>query len=82
MLVQPFLLDAPKKAVNLSLNGDLLRLAKAQGLNISRIAEQALAQAVQESLGRRWAEENAEGIQAYNRRVEARGVFSDGLRSF
>jgi len=74
--------DAAKRAINLSLDSELLRQGKDLGLNISAIAEAALAQAVQEHLGRRWLEANAEAIAGYNRRVEAGGVFSDGLRTF
>jgi antitoxin CcdA len=75
-------IDAPKKPVNLSLNSDLLRVGKDLGLNLSSLAEAAIAQAVKESLAEHWLKENAEAIQAYNKRVEARGVFSDGVRSF
>lgn len=75
-------MDAPKKPVNLSLNSDLLRMGKDLGLNLSHVAEEALAQAVKESMAEHWLKENAEAIQAYNQRVEAHGVFSDGVRSF
>jgi antitoxin CcdA len=74
--------DAPKKPVNLSLNSDLLKLSKDLGLNLSGLAEEAIAQAVRSRLEEAWLKENAEAIQAYNKRVEAHGVFSDGLRSF
>ncbi|MBP1627682.1 MAG: CcdB antidote CcdA [Holophagaceae bacterium] len=73
---------APKKPVNVSLNSDLLRLGRGMGLNVSAIAEEALVKAVQARLEQSWLEENAEAIQAFNERVEARGVYSDGLRSF
>ncbi len=75
-------MDAPKKSVNLSLNSDLLRMGKDLGLNLSHVAEAALAQAVKASLAERWLKENAEAIQAYNQRVAAHGVFSDGARTF
>lgn len=74
--------NGPKKAVNLSLDGRLLQLGKELGLNLSSLAEQALAEAVRAGLGQRWQEENRDAIEAYNRRVEAQGVFSDGLRTF
>jgi antitoxin CcdA len=74
-------IDGPKKPINLSLNSDLLRVGKELGLNISAIAEEALAQAVKERLSQRWLAENAAAIQVYNRRTEG-GVFSDGLRRF
>ncbi len=75
-------LEAPKRPVNLTLNSDLVRLGKELGLNLSGVAEAALAYAVSARLAERWAEENREAIGAYNRRIEAEGVFSDGLRAF
>ncbi len=74
--------DAPKKPVNLSLNGDLLKISKDLGLNLSGLAEEAIAQAVRNRLAEVWLSENADAIQAYNKRVESQGVFSDGLRNF
>ena len=75
-------IDAPKKPVNLSLNGDLLKVSKDLGLNLSGLAEEAIAQAVRARLSEVWLSENADAIQAYNKRVESQGVFSDGLRNF
>jgi antitoxin CcdA len=74
--------DAPKKPVNLSLNADLLKVSKELGLNLSGLAEEAIANAVRTRLSEVWLSENAEAIQAYNKRVESQGVFSDGLRNF
>jgi antitoxin CcdA len=31
---------------------------------------------------REWREDNRDAIEAYNRRIETGGVFSDGLRKF
>ena len=74
--------DAPKRPVNLSLNSDLLAMGKALGLNLSSVAEEALAHAVSARLAEHWLEENRDAIEAYNLRVERQGVFSDGLRTF
>ena len=74
--------DAPKKPVNLSLNSDLMGLGKSLGLNLSRLAEEALAQAVRQRLAETWLQENREAIEAFNEHVERQGTFSDGLRSF
>lgn len=74
--------DAPKRPVNLSLNSDLLAMGKELGLNLSSVAEEALAYAVSARLAERWLEENRDAIEAYNQRVEGQGVFSDGLRTF
>lgn len=74
--------DAPKRAVNLSLNADLLKRGKDLGLNLSAIAEAALAQAIRTAQAEAWLRDNAEGIHAFNDHVARKGVFSDELRSF
>ncbi|MCE1229718.1 MAG: type II toxin-antitoxin system CcdA family antitoxin [Firmicutes bacterium] len=74
--------DGPKRPVNLTLNANLVRLGKEMGLNLSAVAEEAIAYAYKTKLTEAWLRDNETAIQGYNRRVEARGVFSDGLRSF
>ena len=74
--------DGTKRPVNLSLDADLLQAGKDLGLNLSAVAEEALAYAVSAKLAERWTEENQAAIATYNQRVDAAGVFSDGLRSF
>jgi antitoxin CcdA len=73
---------SPKKPTNVSLNQDLVRAAKAYGLNVSRIAEAALATAVRARAEREWIERNAEALDAYNEKLGARGTFSDRHRRF
>jgi antitoxin CcdA len=67
-----------KKAVNLSIDAELIDEAKSAGTNLSAVLERAL----KEERARRWLAENAEAIAAYNRDVEERGVWSDGLRNW
>ncbi len=74
--------NAPKKSTNLSINSDLLRQAKERRINISQALEQRLAELLREEKSRRWKEENRDAIEDYNRRIEAHGTFSDGLRRF
>jgi antitoxin CcdA len=74
--------NAPKKSTNLSINSDLLRQAKERRINISQALELRLAELLREEKSRRWKEENREAIEDYNRRIKARGAFSDGLRRF
>jgi antitoxin CcdA len=74
--------DAPKKATNLSINSDLLRLAREERINLSRTLEQRLEEIIVEIKRQQWQEENRAAIDDYNRRIEAEGVFSEGLRSF
>jgi len=74
--------NAPKKPTNLSINSDLLRQAKEHHVNLSQTLELRLAEILRDQKRREWQEENQEAIEEYNRRIEARGVFSDGLRQF
>lgn len=78
-LVNP---KAPKKSTNLSINSDLLRLAKESRINLSQALEQRLTELLREEQGRKWLEENRDAIGSYNSRIEKEGVFSDGLRRF
>jgi antitoxin CcdA len=72
----------PKKSINLSIDAELLRISKELNLNVSSIAEEALARAVKACLEEAWLKDNAGAIASYNARVEAGGVFSEGLRAF
>jgi antitoxin CcdA len=74
--------NAHKKPTNLSLNSDLLRQARDLRINLSKTLERCLAQILLDEKRRVWREENREAIDAYNRRIEEQGVFSDGLRGF
>ena len=74
--------DSPRKPVNLTIDAGLLADARELGINLSATLELALIESVKRELGRRWLEENAEAIAAYNQHVGKLGVFSDGLRSF
>lgn len=71
-----------KKAVNLSINRELLDLARSSDLNLSSILEAALEQKLRQQARERWLAENRVGMEAYNEQVEKHGVFSDGLRAF
>jgi antitoxin CcdA len=82
MQVSSYDTSAPKKSTNLSINSDLLRKAKALHVNLSKALEQRLVEILLEEKRREWREENRDAIEAYNRRIEAGGVFSDGLRRF
>lgn len=74
--------NARKKPTNLSLNSDLLRQARDLRINLSQTLERCLIQMLLEEKRRAWREENREAIDAYNRRIEEKGVFSNGLRGF
>jgi antitoxin CcdA len=69
--------SAAKKAVNLSINTDLLRQARELNVNLSKALEERLAEILKEERARRWQEENREAIDAHNRFVEKHGLFND-----
>jgi len=73
---------ASKKSANLSTNSDLLVQAKFYGINLSLTLEVALIGAISEHRRRLWLEDNREAIHSYNKHVEKKGVFGDGLRVF
>jgi antitoxin CcdA len=73
---------APKRAANLSVNGDLLNKAKELDINLSATLEQALVEALKKKQREQWLAENHSAINAYNEYVEGHGVFSDDQRSF
>lgn len=58
-----------RKRTNLTVREDLMAEAKALGLNTSRAAEAGIEAAIREEKGRRWLEENREGIKAHNERI-------------
>jgi antitoxin CcdA len=71
-----------RRGTNLTIDPALVSEGKAAGLNLSRIAEEAILTALRQVHQQRWLAENAEAIAAYNRRVEDRGMFNDALRQF
>jgi len=68
---------APKKAVNVSINGDLLQQAREMRINLSQTLEAQLERLLREERARRWRDENREAIEEYSRYVEEHGVFND-----
>lgn len=72
----------PKKSANLSINADLLLQAKQLNINLSQTLEQRLVEIVRQAQREQWLAENKNALEEYNRRIEARGMFSDGLRRF
>lgn len=82
MPIELFDAKAEKRAVNLRVNSDLLRQAKALNINLSKVLEQQLVALARKARAHQWREVNKAAIDDYNARIEKRGVFSDGLRRF
>jgi antitoxin CcdA len=66
-----------KRAIHLSIRGDLLRAARDADIDVSAVLEQALLQELAEG----WRRKNRGAIAAYNEFVQRHGIFSGGLGS-
>lgn len=71
-----------KRPANVSVRSDLLDMARRHEINLSRALEERLEELVRQKERDAWLERNRAAIEAYNRRVEREGVFSEGLRTF
>ena len=76
--------EAPsiRKAANLTIDGNLLEEARSLSVNISRAAEEGIANAVKAEKERRWKIENREAIESSNRWVEEHGLPLAKYRQF
>ena len=69
----------PKRAVNVSVDAEILGVAKDLGLNLSQTLEDALRALTREERIRRFQEENKESIDSYNALIERAGFFGEEL---
>ena len=68
--------------VNLSIDEGVTREARALGLNMSRVAEAAIAEAARLERNRRWREENRGALEAYEQEIAREGLPLARFRSF
>jgi antitoxin CcdA len=68
------IVSGKRKAVNLSLDTGIVEAARAAGLNLSQVSEEALRKATKAERDRRWQEDNREWIEANNAWVEENGL--------
>jgi antitoxin CcdA len=73
---------SPKRPANVSIRADLLERARRHDINLSRALEDRLVELLREKERAIWLARNRAAIEAYNKRVERDGVFSEGLRTF
>ena len=66
---------AKKRAVNLSIDADLLDEAKAAGTNMSAVLEKALGEELQDRRWKQWREENRAAIEASNDELGRNGLW-------
>jgi antitoxin CcdA len=71
-----------RKATKLSLDRRVVADAKALGLDVSRIAEEAISDAVWAEKNRRWKEENREALESMNEWVRENGLPLEKYRLF
>jgi antitoxin CcdA len=72
----------PKRAVNVSVDAEILAVAKDLGLNLSQTLEDALRALTREERLRRFHEENKESIDSYNALIERAGIVGSELYDF
>lgn len=75
-------LNITKKATNITLSLDVLTEAKALGINISQSCDQFLRERVRNERNRRWQQDNADFISAYNQTVADEGLPLGSWKSF
>lgn len=68
--------------VNLTLDAEVAATARDLGLNMSRVAEAAIAEAARIERNRRWRAENAAAIDAYADEVAREGLPLAAFRTF
>ncbi len=71
-----------KRATNLSLSADTLEAAKRLQINVSQVCDAHLREVVRQEQERRWREEHAEFIAAYNATLESEGLPLDAWKTF
>ena len=71
-----------KKATNITLSVDVLTDAKNLGINISQVCDQHLRELVRLEQAKRWQQEHAEFIAAYNQLLQQEELPLQQWRSF
>lgn len=69
----------PKRAVNLSVDADILRVAKEMKINLSETLETTLRKLTEDERVRRFYEEHKEFFDSYNAYIERNGVLGEEL---
>ena len=72
----------PRRAVNLTIDAEILAAAKAQGINLSQALEDELRRLTKKAREAKWQEENREAFESYNRFIENAGVFGEEFQDW
>ncbi len=71
-----------KRPINLTLSTGTLNAAKRLGINISQVCDEHLRAVVRQEQERRWRQEHAGFVAAYNASLEAEGLPLAEWRTF
>jgi antitoxin CcdA len=77
----PYLHDAPRQTVSLTINRDLFARVKELGINASRIAEEALARELESHRRREIEAEVRQDIEAIDAYEAEHGSFGEHVRA-
>lgn len=67
-----------KRAVNLSIQEDLLERARSQGINLSLALENTLRLMIREHARDEWVKDNTDAMLQYNEWIDNVGLFNEG----
>ena len=70
------------KKVNLTITETYPDEARTLGVNMSRVADEAIGAALKAEREQRWKEEHAEAFRLYNERIERDGIPLSEFRKF
>jgi antitoxin CcdA len=74
-------LQASKRPVNVTLNSDLVARARAEGLNVSALAEEAVAAALGRVVQKKFEAEIAQACRAHEQYLAEYGSLRDAIRT-
>ena len=72
----------PKRAANVSVDAEILKVAKEMKLNISAPARTPLRKATEPERIRRWQKEHRASLDSYDALIERAGVFGEEWREW
>jgi antitoxin CcdA len=79
--MQLYDLQASKRPVNVTLNSDLVARARAEGLNVSALAEEAVAAALGRVIQKKFEAEIAQACRAHEQYLAEYGSLGDAIRT-
>jgi antitoxin CcdA len=71
-----------RKATNVTVDAEVLKQARALGINLSAALESRLIELIRQAERERWRAANREAIENYNDRIARDGAFGDRYRRF